>query len=280
MAMNNTQAESLEPLLAVLASRRLIDFDAYHPAMLRRRLQLRLRMLSLPDFSAYHAYLNEHPEEIDRLLEAMSITVSCFFRNRLTFALLRERIIPALISAAGDEGVRIWCAGCGQGEEAYSMAILTHDYCQQEGISKPVLILATDIDREALTWAQRGWYPSETLDEVSKRHFEQYFTASGNGYQLAAVVRGLVTFAHHDLTSGTLPPEGIFSDYQLILCRNVLIYFKPERSSVVQRQLAAHLKFGGWLVLGEAETIVPTLGNSLEEVMPGTHIFRKEGRND
>jgi len=280
MTLNHTQPESLDPLLAFLAARRLIDFGAYSPAMLRRRLQLRLRMLSLPDLSAYQAYLGEHPEEIDRLLEVLSITVSHFFRNGLPFALLRERIIPALIAAAGSEGVRIWCAGCGQGEEAYSLAILVYDYCQQEGISPPVMILATDIDREAVRRAQRGWYRAEALDEVGKRFLDRYFTVDGDGYQLAAAVRALVTFAHHDLTCGTAPQAGIFSDYQLICCRNVLIYFKRERGSLVQQQLAAQLRPGGWLVLGEAETIAPALGDSLGEVAPGSHIFRKEGSHD
>lgn len=280
MIVEHAQPESLTPLLAFLAARRLIDLDAYHPAMLRRRIQLQLRRLSLPDLNAYHAYLGEHPDEIDRLLEAMSITVSHFFRNRLTFALLQERIIPALISAAGKEGVRIWCAGCGQGEEAYSMAILVHDYCQQEGITPPVMILATDIDREAISWARRGWYRPEALNEVNKRYLDRYFIPAGDGYQLTSMVRALVTVAHHDLTSGTTPPEGVFSDYQLICCRNVLIYFKPERSSLIQQQMAAQLRPGGWLVLGEAESIAPALGNSLAEVMPGSHIFRKEGRDD
>ncbi len=277
MALNHTLLESLEPLLAFLAARRLFDFSAYHPAMLRRRIQLRQRMLSLPDISAYQAYLGEHPDEIDRLLEALSITVSHFFRNRLTFALLQERIIPALVTAAGGEGVRIWCAGCGQGEEAYSMAILVHDYCRKEGGTAPVMILATDIDREALIWAQRGWYRPEALDEVNKRYLDRYFSAAGGGYQVATTVRALVSFVHHDLTSGTAPPEGIFSDYQLICCRNVLIYFKREQGGLVQQQLAAQLRPGGWLVLGEAETIAAALGNSLREVIPGTHIFRKEG---
>jgi chemotaxis methyl-accepting protein methylase len=277
MPLHHTQAESLGPILDFLAARRLLDFGAYHPAMLLRRLHLRLRTLSLPDLGAYHAFLVAHPDEINRLLEAMSITVSHFFRNRLTFALLRERVVPALIADAGGEGVRIWCAGCGQGEEAYSMAILIHDYCQGEGISAPVTILATDIDQAALSWAQRGWYWPEALEEISKRDLDRYFAAVGDGYQLAEAVRARVTFARHDLTCGTAPPEGVFSDYQLICCRNVLIYFTRERGALIQQQLASQLRPGGWLVLGEAETIALALGNTLVEVMPGSHIFRKEG---
>jgi len=275
--MKHTQPAILDPLLAFLSGRRLIDFGAYHPSMLCRRIQLRLQMLALPDISAYQAYLDEHPDEIDRLIEALSITVSHFFRNRLTFALLLERIIPALIGAAGDKGVRIWCAGCGQGEEAYSMAILVHDYCQNEGIATPMMIMATDIDQAALDWARRGWYRPEELAEVGKRYLDRYFVADGDGYQVTAAIRALVTFARHDLTSGTAPPEGVFSDYHLILCRNVLIYFKREHCAVVQQQLAAQLRPGGWLVLGEAETIAVALANSLREVMPGTHIFWKKG---
>lgn len=279
MTLNHTQPESLAPLLATLAAQHLSDFGAYHPAVLRRRLQVRLRMLALPDFGAYQAYLAEHPDEITQLLEALSITVSHFFRNPLTFALLQERLIPALIDDAGPVGVRIWCAGCGQGEEAYSLAILIHDYCRQEGIVTPVLILASDIDRAALGRAQQGWYRPEALAEVTKGYFDRYFSAEGEGYQVAPPVRALVRFVPHDLTSGTSPPEGVFADYQLILCRNVLIYFNREAGGLVQQQLAAQLSPGGWLVLGEAESLTPALGRSLREVQPGTHIFRKEGTN-
>lgn len=279
MALNHNQPESLAPLLAVLASRHLVDFGAYHPAMLRRRLLLRLKMLALPDLNAYQAYLGEHPDEIARLIESLSITVSHFFRNPLTFALLRERIIPALIAAADGGGVRIWCAGCGQGEEAYSLALLIHDYCRNEGITTPVLLLASDIDREALARAQRGWYHPEALEEVNKRYLDRYFTAEGGGYRVAAPVRALVTFVRHDLTSGIPPPEGIFADYQLVLCRNVLIYFERERSALVQQELATRLQPGGWLVLGEAEGLAAPLGNHLREVVPGSRIFRKEREN-
>lgn len=276
--MNNcpTQPESLAPLLAFLAAQRLSDFSAYQPNLLRRRLQVRLRLLGLPDLTAYQAYLGENPDEIAQLLEALSISVSHFFRNPLTFALLRERIIPALIDAADPAGVRIWCAGCGQGEEAYSLALLIHDYCGNEGITPPVLILASDIDRAALVRGQRGWYRPEALAEVSKGYLDRYFTDEGEGYQVVAPVRELVRFIHHDLTSNTPPPEGIFADYQLILCRNVLIYFNRAHGSLVQQQLAAQLTPGGWLVLGEAESLATALGGSLRELMPTTHIFRKE----
>lgn len=276
MTFNHTQPESLAPLLTFLSAQHLSDFGAYHPAMLRRRLQVRLRRLSLPDLRAYQVYLAEHPAEIALLLEALSITVSHFFRNPLTFALLRERIIPALIDTAGPAGVRIWCAGCGQGEEAYSLAILIHDYCRNEGITVPVLILASDFDRAALSRAQRGWYRPEALDEVGRGYFDRYFSAEGQGYQLAPPVRAMVCFVHHDLTCTTPPPEGIFADYQLILCRNVLIYFQRERGSLVQQRLAAQLTPGGWLVLGEAESLAAALEDRLREVMPGSHIFRKE----
>ncbi|NTV14102.1 MAG: protein-glutamate O-methyltransferase CheR [Desulfobulbaceae bacterium] len=277
MTTNHNQSESLTPLLAFLGSQRLIDFGAYLPSMLQRRIWLRLRRLALTNLGAYQAYLVEHPEEISRLFDSLSITVSHFFRNPLTFALLRERIVPALIARAGGEGVRIWCAGCGQGEEAYSLAILIHDYCRNEGISVPVVILASDIDREALARAQRGWYRPEVMEEVTKGYLDRYFRPDGEGYQLVAPIRSLVTFVHHDLTSATPPPEGIFSDYQLILCRNVLIYFNRERGGLVQQQLAGQLRAGGWLVLGEAEGVDAALGGTLREVLPESHIFRKEG---
>lgn len=276
MAANHHPPDALPRLLDLLATHRLIDFSAYNPAMLRRRIQLRLAACDQADIAAYLLYLGDHPAEIDRLCDTLTITVSHFFRNTLTFALLRERIIPELLVASRHGGVRIWCAGCAQGEEAYSIAILLHDCCQREARPPAVMIIATDIDRQALAWGARGWYRPEALHETRKGDLDRYFVPDGEGYRVTDEVRSMVKFIWHDLASDTAPREGVFSDYQLILCRNVLIYFTRERGGLAQQQMAARLSPGGWLVLGEAETIASSLAGRLAEVMPGTHIFRKE----
>lgn len=267
----------LQNILAFLHQERSVDFSDYKPGTLVRRINLRLLTTGTPDYPAYRRYLDAHPAEIDELFAALTITVSRFFRNPLTFEILREFILPQLLEAAPPGGLRIWCAGCARGEEAYSLAILYRELCRQEGWILPLYLLATDIDLAALAVAARGHYPEEALVEVKKATLDQYFTPERNGYQIKEEIRSLVIFARHDLTTCQAPRAGIFSDYHLILCRNTLIYFNRDLGARVVTSLARSLLPNGMLVLGEAETIPSSLARHLREIFPRTHIYRKEG---
>lgn len=276
MDNSHHESEDFRRLLDFLADQRLLDFSAYTPDMLRRQLAGRLVACELPDYGAYRDFLVGHPDEVDRLAESLAITVSHFFRNPLTFALLGERIIPALFARADAGGLRVWCAGCGQGEEAYSLAMCIDNHRRREKLHTPVLVLATDINQPSLEWAAQGWYRAEALEEVRKRDLEHHFVPERGGYRISEAIRSLVTFARHDVTSALAPAAGIFADYQLILCRNVLIYFSLAHNTRTQEQLVARLSPGGYLVRGEAEAVAPSLTEIMQEVLPGSHIFRKQ----
>lgn len=147
---------------------------------------------------------------------------------------------------------------------------------RREKLHTPVLVLATDINQPSLEWAAQGWYRAEALEEVRKRDLEHHFVPERGGYRISEAIRLLVTFARHDVTSALAPAAGIFADYQLILCRNVLIYFSRAHNIRTQERLAPRLSPGGYLVLGEAEAVAPSLTEALPEVLPGSHIFRKQ----
>lgn len=266
----------LQSILGILCEQHAIDFSLYKPGSLKRRINLRLLATGILDYAAYRRYLAEHPEEIDLLLAALTITVSHFFRNPLVFEVLRELVIPELIECAPIGGLRIWCAGCARGEEAYSLAILMREICVREAADFPISILATDIDEAALAFAEQGCYQEEALAEVKKRYLDSCFRAEGDTYRVREDIRAVTNFARHDLTTCQPPRAGIFFDYQLIFCRNTLIYFNRDLSDRVVGFLARGLAPGGYLVLGEAETIPTDLSRQFREIIPHTRIYRKE----
>jgi chemotaxis methyl-accepting protein methylase len=268
-------SSDIKNILDVLHRQRAIDFSGYKPGTLMRRIDLRRLCTGTPDYASYLRYLSAHPEEIDLLLDALTITVSSFFRDPLVFEILREFVIPSLIELDPPGGLRVWSAGCARGEEAYSVSILIRESFSRETPELPIYILASDIDKPALARAAQGLYQGDALAEVKKQYLDTYFYPDGDGYRIMDGIRSPVIFVRHDITSCHPPKEGVFSDYHLILCRNTLIYFSQELGEKIVTSLARSLIPGGYLVLGEAETIPAPLMREFSEIFPRTRIYRK-----
>jgi chemotaxis methyl-accepting protein methylase len=262
-------------LLEYVREQRAIDFKAYRPNTMMRRLALRLSATGMPDFPSYLAYIKKQPGELDSLIDTLTIKVSSFFRDPLVFEMLRDIVLPELFDTFKGVDLRIWCAGCARGEEAYSIAILVKEFLGKEKPVPRVFIIGTDIDREALEHARQGVYQADSLSEVRKGFLDRYFVPEDGFYRLRDEVRSLVTFARHDISTAMTPKEGIFSDYHLVLCRNVLIYFNKGLSEKVMSALSGFIPPGGYLALGEAESVPPRLDKVFSEVMRGVKIFKK-----
>lgn len=192
-----------------------------------------------------------HPDEEDRLIGSLLIKVTDFFRDPAAFDHLRERVLPELIAHAREDGeeLRFWSAGCATGEEAYSLAILVSEALRAEaGSHVPVRIFATDLDGPAIGFARRGGYSTEALGNVPAELRERYFTLTDGAYVVTQELRDLIVFGEHDL--GGRPP---FPRVDLVLCRNVLMYFSAELQQRALQAFAFSLRPGGYLVLGSAE---------------------------
>jgi two-component system, chemotaxis family, CheB/CheR fusion protein len=263
-------------ILAYLKEKRAIDFSAYKPGTVRRRIDLRMARTGSADYCAYYNYLTEQHTEADLLLSTMTINVSKFFRDPPIFKLLKEQVLPRLMETRKNTGIRIWCAGCAGGEEVYSLAILLKELLSGKGDSFPVFLIATDIDPDALAYAKRATYRSEELTGVDRDYLDRYFIRENGDYRLCEEIRAMVTFARHDLTTGRPPREGIFSDYNLILCRNTLIYFNRDLYARVVAYLSDLLTKKCFLVLGEAETLPACFNDNFREIAHRSRIFMKE----
>jgi chemotaxis methyl-accepting protein methylase len=267
-------SDELAAIFQYVKEQRKIDFGIYRHDTIARRLNLLLSATGARDYSAYLELIKRVPSELDRLITTLTITTSHFFRNPHVFDVLAEIVIPEMLRTFGNETLRIWCAGCGRGEEVYSIAILFKEIMGKSDNKRMPVIVATDIDEKALKAAADGRYSEDVLHEARKKDIERYFTAEGDYYRVSDSIRSMVHFAVHDVITCKTPREGIFWDYHLILCRNVLIYFNRETQARVLQCLSDMLRPHGCLVLGEAELLSSP---EFHEVAPRTRIFFKRG---
>lgn len=265
-------------ILDYLRGKRAVDFAAYRQGAIMRRLGTRLSATGSAGYPEYLDRLRQDPAETDALLSALTIKVSCFFRNPLVFEMLREVALPDIVEGCRGGTLRIWSAGCARGEEPYSLAIAVRDLAAKEEGIRSVFILGTDIDEKALDTACSARYPDDSLDEVKKKYLVRHFDPEGGFFRLKEEIRSMVVFGRHDIASGSAPAEGVFADYHLVLCRNVMIYFDRRTSQRVCTSLAGLVSSGGYLVLGEAESVPGALSGEFEELAPGTKIFRRRQR--
>lgn len=264
---------ALPALLARVRDRRGIDFAAYKPPTIERRLRRRLAAVGVPTVDAYLAYLETHPEEEERLVADFLIKVTRFFRDPALFVRLREQVLPELVGAAATDGreLRLWSAGCATGEEAYSLAIIVAELLANRTDPPAVRIFATDLDETALVFARRGVYPASAVADVSPDVVARHFEARDGAYEARKALRNLIVFGGHDLAQ-----RAPFPRTDLVLCRNVLIYFTPELQRRALEIFAYSLREGGYLVLGKAETVRP-LDHVFTEADRRLRLYRREG---
>lgn len=242
------------------------DFRHYKKNSLKRRISLRLNAHNISSYSDYHSVLESNPHEYSRLFSTVTIKVSEFFREPEVFDLLRELVTPFISS---DEGLRAWSCACAHGEEAYSLGILLADSLGEERLAN-VRIFATDIDEGAIEIARKGVYREEYLQNLSYGVRKKNFISSDGGYKVKYGIRNLVRFGRLDIVK-----NAPISKVDIILCRNLLIYFEKELQNRVLEKLDFALKPGGILVLGRAETIPPSLASRYKEIRDKSRVYRK-----
>ena len=227
--------------------------DGYKESCLRRRLAVRMRARGVGTLGEYARLLDTDSGEYQHLLDALTITVTKFFRNRGVWDALAADVLPGLWHARAGP-LRCWSAGCATGEEPYTLAILLLEQvavgAERGGRSLAACIDATDLDRESLARAARGVYPETALVETSPAIVARYFSGPAP-HELAPEVRALVRLLPHDLLRDPAPAP----PYDVILCRNVLIYFDRRTQQRLFATFADALSPGGVLVLGKTETL-------------------------
>jgi two-component system CheB/CheR fusion protein len=219
----------------------------------------------------YAQHLEAQPGEVGQLANDLLINVTEFFRDRDAFLFLRNTVLPDIVERGRKRGrqLRFWSAGCSTGEEAYSLVIALAELLGPELAQWNLRVFATDVDEEAVAYARRGLYPENVLGALSDEHKEQFFEKAAHGLRINKTLRQMVIFGTQDIGHGVPFPR-----IDLVLCRNLLIYFKAEKQNKVLDIFAYSLApTQGYLFLGKAETVRPSTA-SFEEVNKRYKVYR------
>lgn len=226
---------------------------SYKEKCLRRRIAVRMRARGVHTYGDYARILDADATEYDRLLDALTINVTKLFRNWEAYAALAESVVPELWHRESSH-IHVWSAGCSSGEEPYSLAVLFHRFAATSGMLPQigrVDVLGTDIDSRCLLAAERGEFHesdfADTPDDLRKRYFE-----NTEPFRVASSIRRMVRFERRDLLSDGPPP----GSYDLIVCRNVLIYFDRDTQERLFDGFHQAMAPGGFLMLGKVETLL------------------------
>jgi len=246
---------------------------SYKEKCLSRRIAVRMRARGVHTYADYARLLDADAAEYDKLIDALTINVTKLFRNWDTYRALSSTVIPELWSRE-TPAIRVWSAGCSSGQEPYSLAVLFHRHAATSGMLPQigrVDVLGTDIDRGSLAAAQRGQFAEADFADTPDDLRQRYFTRS-SPFTVSPNVRAMVRFERRDLLNDPTPP----GPFELIACRNVLIYFDQELQQRAIGLFRDSLCRRGFLGLGSKETIRFLPHEALyEQFEPGEKLYRR-----
>jgi chemotaxis protein methyltransferase CheR len=230
-----------------------LDLARYKPAFIKRRLDRRMRILNISDYSEYSHTLKDNRKEFEEIFASLSINVTNFFRDSTVFDRFQLSILPKILSDLGGSGkIRVWSAGCASGEEPYSIAMMF-----KQAIGKlpnlEVEIIANDVNKIAIQFAQRGRYPAKSVESlpptIISNNFQKRTTDNNTEYEVVQAIKDMVTFKVGDILSDAM------QSFDVIFCRNVLIYYEKEAQELIFTKFYKGLKDSGYMVLGMDETM-------------------------
>lgn len=264
----------LPGIIELLRTNTAHDFRLYKEGTLRRRIARRMAMASIEtdDMERYLDLLRGDAGELDRLATDLLINVTSFFRDPAVFEVLSEKIIPDLVhNHSVDQPLRIWIAGCSTGEETYSLAMLFREEITAAKREIKLQIFASDVDPDAVAAAREGLYPETIAAEVSPDRLTRFFSKDDHGYRILPELRATIVFAVQDVLAD--PP---FSRLDLVSCRNLLIYLRPDAQDRVISLFHFALREGGVLLLGSSEAI-GNLKGRFEVISKAERLYRHIG---
>lgn len=221
-----------------------IDLTGYKRPQMERRINSLMRSLSIRDYDTFISSMKQDKSLLDKFLDHLTINVSEFFRNTPQWDVLEKKIIPTLLEKT--QNLKIWSAGCSTGEEPYTLAMILAEKIQKGQHS----IIATDFDDRVLKKAMTGLYKPKAVTGIPDSYLKKYFKEVNGEYQASDILKKFITFKNHNLLRDEYP-----SQLDLIICRNVVIYFTEETKSMMYRKMFASLKPGGVLFTGSTEQI-------------------------
>lgn len=254
--------------------KRKIGFNCedYKQPHLKRRLAVRLRVTKSKTYKEYSDILLKSVQEEKQLKETLTVNVTELFRNPEMYESVRTNVLPELIKSKGENRVlKIWSAGCSNGEEASSIAIMLREFLVASFKRYNISIQCTDIDEDSLAKAEKATFTTKSLEKISADRLDRFFVKNDNSYTLNDELRKLLKVKHHDMISG--PKLGGFD---LIFCRNVTIYFEQKLQEVLYQNFYNALNEGGYFVMGKTESLVGPAGSMFKAVDLKERIYQRK----
>lgn len=268
---------SLDKLVDKINSDRGIDLSQYRRAYLERRVLIRLRNLGLTTYRQYADHLDQDPGEYGELIDTLTVNVTDFFRDRVVWDVIHKKVLHGMIaekSRGRSRTIRVWSAGCATGEEPYSIAMMLLDLLGEDASRFLVGVTATDLDDNALGVAQRGAYDLEKASHIPPSYQVRFTRRIGDArFEILPEVRKLVRFSRFSLFDDS--PMKVMD---LVICRNVFIYFSREQQAKVVENFYKSLVPGGYLVLGRSEKLAPEVAAMFIPIEGKERVYRKPHR--
>lgn len=257
--------------------KRKIGFNCedYKQAHLKRRLAVRIRVTKSKSYKEYSDLLSKNSEEEKQLKETLTVNVTELFRNPEMYESVRTNVFPELIKSKGENRVlKIWSAGCSNGEEASSIAIMLREFLGASFKKYDISILCTDIDDDSISKAQKAVFGHKELEKISKERLDRFFVKTDNNYMLNDELKKLLKVKHHDMISG---PK--LAGFDLIFCRNVTIYFEQKLQEVLYQNFYNSLNERGYFVMGKTESLVGPAGHLFKAVDLKERIYQRKEKS-
>ncbi len=259
---------ALNKIKRLLCENAGLNCSGYRDEYLKRRFEIRLKATGTNRYGKYLVYLKRNPQEFENLLNDLTVNFTSFFRDADVYRYLERTLFPRLFQSRSP--VRIWSAGCASGEEPYSLAILAHKILSKSFGNPSVTIYASDIDKDALSKAALGQYQAKHLGTMDQALIDHFFTREGDAYTVKDFVKRTIHFQQFDLMNPS-PHQNL----DLILCRNVMIYFAKESQQQIHLKFYHSLKEGGYMITGKSEVLSGELTQKFSTVDNVARVYQR-----
>ncbi|MDO9513383.1 MAG: protein-glutamate O-methyltransferase CheR [Elusimicrobiota bacterium] len=249
-----------------------VDFSEYKANSIKRLLHKRMNAVKVENYADYGKILDNKNDEYKNLFNTIFINVSEFFRDREVFEMIEKQIFPEVMEKhKSDRFIKIWSAGCAAGEETYSVAILASEILDKQNPSYTARIYGTDIDRDAVDAARKGLYTFLKAKNCPEKFLKKYFRQTAGHYAVKNDLREIIRFGFHNLAAH--PP---IIKLDILLCRNVCIYFDKSLLDRVFKNFYSAINQGGFLILGKTETPYGETAASYKKIDFKKGIYQKK----
>ncbi len=272
-------SEMYRNMVELLMNKYGTDISMFDESFVNKTILHQMDLTGCVDMGDYSRLVAENETEAAVFTGLLQVSYSEFFRNPLTFSVLESIVLPEMVFRKTNnksKEIRIWSAACAGGHEPYSLAIILENLIGQNDKMR-YRIFATDQDETQINKARKGEYCKECAGNVRQKQLEKWFVQSGNSLSVIPELKKNIKFSVFDLLSKqySSPPESIYGDFDLVICANVLFYYKPAVQMIIMDKIRESLADDGLLITGETEREILKTGK-FKEVFPQSAIFRKK----